>query len=242
MNRFYISCDGIDKELFKIVETKNVNDKSFYDLNITFKGHKKTLLMENAADGLERLMDTTNYDDYVDMDKSSHISVHCNPGKETTTIKRTYQLLNGEQKTIVQVTPGVKRDKLFVPVVFRVCGDMKDEAFNLKNQGNCVKLDVPYTTNNNQLRYMLVVSDKDILFHYDMEHPSNLQRYRFKNFNLTIIYSFIQVPSHKQAITFTLQTNKEEYENLRGIDWWEVYNTYTQFNSLYIDTYFSIKR
>jgi len=242
MTRFYINCDGIDKELFKVVETKNVNDKTCYDLNISFKGLNKTLLLEATAKNFESLLDTTNYDDYKDTDKSSHISVHCNPGKETSTIKRTYQFTNGEKKTLVQVTPGIKRDKLFVPIVFRVCGDMKDEVYRLKNQGHCVNLDVPYTTHNNQLRYMLVLSEKDIEFHYDMEHPSHLKRNNFRNFNLTIIYSFIQVPSPKQAINFNIQTKKEEYENLRGLDWWEVYNEYTLLNSIYNQTYFSKKR
>ena len=32
MHRFYINCDGIDKELFKVVETRNYRDHSCFDM------------------------------------------------------------------------------------------------------------------------------------------------------------------------------------------------------------------
>ncbi len=125
MKRFYLTVSGEKKELFKVNEIKNINNDSYQDLNISFLGQGK-MLIDKASNSFFNLMNTDNYQDYISI-RESHISVHCNPNKESITIKRTIMINGKEVVTMAQVSPGVKRDKLFVPIIFRFCGEMSSD-------------------------------------------------------------------------------------------------------------------
>lgn len=238
MKRFFVCANGVDKEIFKVNEIHNAKDRSCYDLNLSFLGSTKSFTNENLNPSFLPLLDTENYDSYKDQLPESHISVHCNPGKESVTIKRTIAMQDGENKTFVQVTPGIKRDKAFVPIIFRFCGNMSNESLNLKTYQNAMSLETSYNPSTDQLRYMLVLSDSNVEFPFDIEHPSNMKSCKFTNFNLTILYSYFNFPSQKQTINFTPYTKKENYNYTRGLEGWEVYNLYTYLYMQYADAYF----
>ncbi len=80
---------------------------------------------------------------------------------------------------------------------------------------------------------MIIISDKDIHFNYDNEYPSNMLEYTFNNFNLTIIFSYLNSPSLRQTVNMFFHTTKEDYDILRGYEWWEIYNLYTYINMSY---------
>lgn len=168
--------------------------------------------------------------------------MHYNPNsKDSITIKQTIKFNNGiSPLCFYNITPGIKRNKLFIPILFKIVGKLYDKIFNLKknNKDHIIFLPINYSPQKDQLIYMLVISNKNIYFNHDLEHPSNLYRYTFNNFELTIIYSYFNFPSTKQSISIFPYTKKEEYKNIRGYEWWEIYNLYTDLLSLYSKFYF----
>jgi hypothetical protein len=239
MVKFSIKANGVDKLLFRIKEVNNRVNKEYKDLNITFPSSKRIYFPPRSGDMKELIDNLSNYKYYIEY-VESHISVHCNPGKETITIKRSIKLNDNESVSSCQVNPGVKRDNLFVPIIFRIVGDIDDPIFDLSNSSNdrIVYLPTEYNPKKDQLRFMLVASSSEKHFTPHIEHPSNTLFYQFKNFTITIIYSFFNHPSHKPSINIVPVTFPETYNHVRGKDWWEIYNLYTDINTIYIKEYY----
>jgi hypothetical protein len=239
MIKFTIKVKGQDKLLLRIREVHNNSNKEYKDLNISFPGRKKIYFPLEKGNIIKELINVTDSNDYSEF-VESHISVHCNPGKDTITIKRTTKINNQETISSCQVNPGTKRDQLFVPIIFKIVGEIEEPTFNINDSidDEVIKLPSEYNPNTDQLRFMLVVSSHEVTFNYDHEHPSNIFKYQFNNFTLTIIYSYLNQPSHKQSINIVPFTTPENFDNIRGLDWWEIYNLYTEINMMYANAYF----
>lgn len=169
-----------------------------------------------------------------------HISIHCNPNSNTTnTIKQTIVTCNST-KTNVQVSTGIKADKKFIPIVFRVCGNqLRDRyLYTQKQQENLVSLG-EYNPLRDQLRLFMFISENNQIFPQDVEHPSNYKFIELNNFRIHLLWSYFNKPSHEHAIDFFIQTQKENGP-IRGLEWFEIYNLYTNINKTYIDEYFKI--
>lgn len=67
-------------------------------------------------------------------------------------------------------------------------------------------------------RFMALCSRRGISFPKDEEHPSNLLEFEFSYFTLTVIWSYLNKPSHLQAIDFFLGT-KIETGPIHGLHW-----------------------
>jgi hypothetical protein len=239
MIKFTIKVKGQDKLLFRIREVNNSSNNEYKDLNITFPGRKKVYFPMETGNILKELINVTESNDYIEF-VESHISVHCNPGKSTITIKRATKINKQETISTCQVNPGTKRDQLFVPIIFKIVGDIEESAFNIDDfiEDEIIKLPSEYYPKTDQLRFMLIVSSREVNFNYDFEHPSNIFTYQFNNFTLTIIYSFLNQPSHKQSINIVPYTTPEIFDIIRGLDWWEIYHLYTEINMMYANAYF----
>lgn len=236
--KFCVKVNNIDKELFRIKEVKGNTE-----LNVTFNGGIKSCIVGKDVDEFKELFDSQKVKEGNLIDGSSHITVHANKNNdENNTIKRTIAYENDELKdtTMVQVTPGMKRDNKFVPIIFRISGDLRKEQFNLKKKENDIikYLYYNFEQSSNQLKYMIVVSKSDTDFHFDEEHPSNILAHKFKNFNITVIYSILNVKPLEQTISITFQTKAEDYDYLRGYEWYEIYNLYTDFTLIHANEYF----
>lgn len=169
---------------------------------------------------------------------AKHISVHTSSQSlEVNVIKRTQRFAD-RVKDICQVTTGIKRDNLFVPVLFRVCGDQSRARYALPSlcADNLVSLG-QYNPEDGQLRFMAVCSRRGTLFPKDEEHPSNLTHIEFSSFTLTVIWSYLNRPSHPQAIDFFIGTNRENGP-MRGLEWFEIYNLYTDLYMTHAQEYF----
>jgi hypothetical protein len=86
---------------------------------------------------------------------------------------------------------------------------------------------------------MVVASRRGTSFPCDKEHPSNCLERNFAIFTITIIWSFFNRPSHPQAIDFFLKT-KRQTGPVRGFEWWEIYNLYTDLYGAHAEHYFQV--
>ncbi|WP_261302915.1 hypothetical protein [Paenibacillus andongensis] len=232
MKRFTIKTNGVLKTLFTVVELKS------NDLNIQFPGQKQVRI---PKDTFQELINTDASEMYLPY-RGQHISIHNSPQSvNTNTIKRTIEFTETEKLPYYNITPGLKRDNLFVPVIFRVCGDFVDSSYNYipKNKYHHIELPFEFNPLSDQLRFMLVVSGNEREFHFDDEHPSNVYSERFNNFYITIIYSIFNRPSKQHSINMYLTTKQEQVIPPRGFECWEIYNLYTEMNTYYINHYFN---
>jgi hypothetical protein len=108
------------------------------------------------------------------------------------------------------MTNGIKQDNLFVPVLFRVAGDLSRERYRLpvKCADRLESLGA-FEPSQAQLRFMTVCSRRGTPFPADGEHPSNVKGVNFEHFTLTVLWSCLNKPSHPQAVDFFLSTMAE---------------------------------
>ena len=231
MTRYCVIVDDVEKELFKIRESKNADNADFFDLNISFKGLNQSRISK-SGETLSDLFIEGDYSKYIQTHKGSHITVHCNPSHDTITIKRSLLDTSSQMlQSSVQVVD-IKTGHFFVPIIFRVCGSMSDACYNVKSCKNdeYVWFKVPVKTAKDQLRYMIAVSWGNNPLPVIDEHPSHVISTAYKNFTITVIYSFLNVRTEHQNLTFSLQTNPTAESTPRGLDFCGLYNFYTDIN------------
>ncbi|MBW2596001.1 MAG: hypothetical protein JRC93_08505 [Deltaproteobacteria bacterium] len=228
--RITINVDEVNRNVVSIWE--NPNNK---DLNIHIAGGGGTF----NANSLKELVAGTEEENYLPSDK--HISIHNSPqSPENSMLKRTVKYANGKQDTSVQITGAIKTDNLYTPALFRICGDLCRDRYLLPELcGDEIISLGAYTPSRDQLRFMVVVSDKDKPFTPDNEHPSNDIMLAFSNFSVTIIWSYFNQPSHPHAIDFFLSTTRESGP-VTGFDWWQIYNLYTDLYMACANEYFEV--
>jgi hypothetical protein len=226
--RFVIDVNGTPRTVFSVSEQKSGD----FNIHITSGGRAY------SGETLNDLVAISDESAYEECEK--HFSVHTSPKSRTVNvIKRTKAFL-GRVEDSCQVTTGIKLDNLFVPVLFRVCGDLSRERYSLP--GPCADTLVAlgqYKPSQDQLRFMAVCSRPETPFPKDAEHPSNLLGIQFSNFTLTVIWSYLNKPSHPHAIDFFLGT-KAETGPIRGLHWFEIYNLYTDLYMTHAEEYFRV--
>lgn len=227
-SRIVIDVNGTPRTVFSVSEQKSG------DLNIHITSGGRAYTGETLND-LVAISDESDFEEY-----EMHFSVHTSPKSlSVNVIKRTQTFLDRVQDGC-QVTTGIKQDNLFVPVLFRVCGDLSRERYLLPTP--CSDTLIPigqYQPNKDQLRFMAVCSRRGTSFPKDDEHPSNLLEVHFSNFTLTVIWSYLNKPSHPHAIDFFLGT-KVETGPIRGLHWFEIYNLYTDLYMKHAEEYFRV--
>jgi hypothetical protein len=228
--RFTIDVDGSPRTVLSILENPNS-----HDLNIHITGGGATY----SADSLKDLVAGTEEENYEPSEK--HITIHNSPkSKENNVIKRTIVYSSKEPDSSVQVTGAIKTDNLYTPALFRVCGDLGRERYEIPENHNDEVISLgSYTPNKDQLRFMVVVSDIDQPFEPDIEHPSNDMVILFEKFSITLIWSYLNQPSHPHAIDFFLSTTREGGP-ITGFEWWQIYNLYTDLYMASTNEYFNV--
>lgn len=228
--RFTIDVDGSPRTVLSVLENPNN-----YDLNIHITGGGGTY----SADSLKELVAGTEEENYESTEK--HITVHNSlQSKENNVIKRTIEYPGRRLDSSVQVTGAIKANKLYTPALFRVCGDLSRERYRTsKNHADDAISLGSYTPNKDQLRFMVVVSDVNHPFEPDIEHSSNDMVIVFEKFSVTLIWSYLNQPSHPHAIDFFLSTTKESGP-IEGFEWWQIYNLYTDLYMASAREYFNV--
>ncbi len=228
--RFIINVDGSPRTVLSIWGNPNN-----HDLNIHITGGGATY----SSDSLKELVIGTEEENYIRSEK--HITVHNSPkSQENNVIKRTIEYTEKEPDTSVQVTGAIKTDNLYTPALFRVCGDLSRDRYEIPEDCNDEIISLgSYTPNKAQLRFMVVVSDIAKPFKPDIEHPSNDTLIQFQNFSVTLIWSYMNQPSHPHAIDFFLSTTRES-GSIAGFEWWQIYNIYTDLYMASANEYFDV--
>lgn len=226
--RFVINVDGVQRKVLSIKETAQG------DLNLHFSSGGKTY----SASSLHDLIACCDESRFETSEK--HISVHRSlQSDEVNLIKRTV-CYSDRKEDMCQITTGIKKDELFVPIVFRVCGDLSRNRFKVIKPLNKKTLSLgSYDPKRDQVRFLAVCSRRGTSFPKDEEHPSNVTEVQFTYFTLTLIWSYFNQPSHPQAIDFFIGTTPENGP-IRGLEWYEVYNLYTDFYMVHAMEYFKI--
>lgn len=226
--RFVIDVGGSPRTVFGVNETPSG------DLNIHITSGGRAY----SAPTLGELVAVCDESKFEECDK--HISVHgTRNNPEVNFIKRT-QAFPDRADFLYHVTTGIKQDNLFVPVLFRVCGDLSRDRYQLPVRcADRLESLGAYEPSQGQLRFMIVCSRSATSFPKDEEHPSNMTGISFKNFRLTVIWSFLNKLSHPQAIDFFLST-KPETGPVRGLHWYEIYNLYADLYMTHAQEYFEI--
>ncbi|MBT3355424.1 MAG: hypothetical protein HN402_10960 [Candidatus Scalindua sp.] len=228
--RITIKVDGRNRTVLAIWE--NPNNK---DLNMHITSGGSTY----QADTLNELVAGTEEENYIPTEK--YISVHNSPNSaENNLLKRTINYVTGEKETSVQVTGAIKSNNLYTPALFRVCGDLSRDRYLITDtcKDETISLGA-YTPTRDQLRFMVVISNKDKPFTPDREHPSNDILLEFSDFSVTFIWSYLNQASHPHAIDFFLSTTKEDGP-IAGFDWWQIYNFYTDLYMASANEYFEV--
>ena len=226
--RFVIEVNESPRTVFRVSEQRS-GDLNFH---ITSGGR------DYSGNTLNDLVAISDESEFENCEK--HISVHTSPKSLSVNVIKRTQVFVDRVEDSCQVTTGIKQDNLFVPVLFRVCGDLSRERYALPEpcQDQLVSLG-RYDPSQGQLRFMAVCSRRGTLFPKDEEHPSNLLELQFSNFTLTVIWSYLNKPSHPHAIDFFLGT-KRESGPIKGLDWFEIYNLYTDLYMVHAEEYFRV--
>lgn len=224
--RFTIDVNGQPKTVFSIVEKKDG------DLNLHITSGGKSYKTENLSQ-LVVIPDGVTFEPC-----SMHISIHpSSRSDETNTIKWT-QTYSAREENIHQLTTGMKKDNLFVPALFRVCGDLTADRYSVKEKTNESRISLgAYDPSKDQLRFMVVCGRADKSFQKIDDHPSNLIQHVFPNFTLTLIWSYLNLPSHPQAIDFFLGAKNEGAIPIGGFDEAGIYNMYTSLYMTHAEEY-----
>ncbi|WP_432731291.1 hypothetical protein [Variovorax sp. W6] len=226
--RFVIEVEDSPRTMFSVHETRGG------DLNIHITGGGRAY----SAATLGELVAICDESKAEFCEK--HISVHASKKSASVNVIKRTQTFPNREVTECQVTTGIKQDDLFVPVLFRVCGDLSRDRYQLPARCND-RLEPlgRYDPIEGQLRFMVVCSRRGTSFPKDDEHPSNVKEVKFDGYTLTVIWSFLDRASHPQAVDFFLSTNKETGP-IRGLQWFEIYNVYTDLYMAHAQEYFRI--
>lgn len=226
--RFVINVGGLPRTVFAMHETRGG------DLNIHITSGGRAYSAPTFGE-LVAICDELKFEEC-----EKHISVHASKKSSLVNVIKRTQTFPDRTEDLCQVTTGIKQDDLFVPVLFRVCGDLSSDRYQLpaKCADRFESLGA-YEPSQEQLRFMAVCSRRGTSFPTDQEHPSNIKEVNFENFTLTVIWSYLNKPSHLQAIDFFLST-KVETGPIRGLQRFEIYNLYTNLNMIHAQEYFKI--
>ncbi len=227
--RFVINVENQPRTVFGIQETKNG------DLNIhTTRGGKR--YSAPTMNGLVAVSDEALFEEC-----NTHISVHTSSNSdEHTVVKRTYDYRKRLKENLdigYQFTTGLKKDNLFIPIIFRIAGDLSRERYKLPQGCKDILINLgSYDPKSDQLRLMVLVSNPSTQFPQWNEHASNYLEYNFSNFRLTVLWSYLNLPSHPQAIDFFLETLQESGP-IKGFKWGDIYNLYNDLNINHANSY-----
>ncbi|MCZ3380400.1 hypothetical protein [Rhizobium sp. AG207R] len=231
--RFAVGANGQSKQLFSIRQVKNSGDKSVTDLNLHFRGGGRS----RFATTFDELVKPADPSKYVSAEQ--HLSIHANPGRDTNTITRRLVLEEGNAEAgKVLVTTGIKAG-LFVPILFKVCGDLSGDRHELPKTTDKVLSFGDFNPERDQLRFMVILSAGGNRFPTDEEHPTNSMSVSFQDYEVTVLWSYFNFAAPPHALNVA-PFSTEETGVVPGYQWQEVYNLYTDLNMAYAEAYFRL--
>ncbi|WP_441228030.1 hypothetical protein AB7813_08740 [Tardiphaga sp. 20_F10_N6_6] len=224
---------GSPKNLFSVLEIANRDDRSKTDLNIHFSSGGKIF----RGESVETLIRPPPTDQYQDC--HIHFSVHASVKSATVnSIHREVMIAGQSTGDSVLLTTALKKDHLFAPLTFVICGDFKNGRFDIpENDISEIVTLGQLDPDRDQFRFMVVLAEAGKLFPYQKEHPSRFLQYHFQDYELIVISSYFNMPAQPHMIDLVPFTTKEGGPQ-RGFYWQEVYNLYTDWYMLYAQGYF----
>jgi hypothetical protein len=192
------SVDNNKFKLFEIKEISNSDDKEFSDYILLMPRSKYTILEDGKV--------MNNLKDY-------HITIHECPGKESVMIKSTQKDIEGKEISLVQVNPGIKRDHLFIPLLYSIIGDDIVKKYTKSEIKDEVLVGKDYNYKIQQLHYFVALSENKEVQKFTCGTKSIVVPLR--KYNLHILYLYMNIITQWSVFRF-YQTKSEEYNNLSG--------------------------
>lgn len=189
--------------------------------------------MFKTGTSISELIKDVEKDKYVksNLHEGPHISIHFNPSKQSVFINRTSNI-----KQDCNIL-GIKNDKLFAPVILKIFGKIDNHYFVKPrhiNKGE--NIGINFDSNKDTLTMFFLVSAPDNNFMKNPEYPANFYEKDFKNFKLTVIYRFFNMPAERMTINFFQSSSPNK--PMRGLEWWEVCNLYNDLEMMFVSDYF----
>lgn len=208
-------------KIFEIKEIKNSTDNSFSDFILLMTKNRYTIFDDGRI-----IKDIKDY----------HITIHECPGKESVMIKSTQIDKDGNEFTLAQVNPGIKRDHLFIPLFYSIIGKDKQKKYT-ESTIKEIFIGRDYNPNVVQMHYLVALSDNTMIPAYLNKTKSQIVH--LGKYNLHILFLYSSIISKNYSVFRFKTTKREEYEFLSGKTPDEIEQ---YLFSLFIDSYEKIKK
>ncbi len=230
MRSYFLGKDqGKMIRIFSVQERKNPENDSYFDLELFFPGKGLFRINKEIGDLIKNI-DLNEYSK-APLNEGPHISVHYEPSKTSLFINRTTNIKEGHNVS------GIKNGDLFATVILKIFGETTDK-YNAKekhiNKGT--DIGVNFNSKSDTLVMFFLISRLGTIFKKDLEYPVNYFEKDFKNFKLTVLYRYFNMPPEKMTINFFLVT--QPGITVQGLYNWQIYNLLNDLEMSYVTNYF----
>ena len=226
--RFHVTAtfSGVAKRLFSLRLRSN-------DLSVIVSGSPSPKLAH--VESLEKLF-SLEPDAYENL-QNRYITIHTSHGSPRTNVINHHDFVDKQQDRVQRHTStGIKVEREFIPVTFKVSGDLGSEKNNFQRAPDYQVADI--NTENDSLVWMLSVGPAGREFEFIEDHPSNLYQFDFGEFRFVFIWSLFNFPALKPTLEFKV-LSRDEALALPGLENFDVYNHYTYLKCQYSKAYFN---
>ncbi len=219
--RYIVECDGKLLRLFSVIERKESGD---------------LVIKLNHSDFYREFEKEPNNNIII---KNQKYSVHCSPNSidKINSIVHTLDLSNGETIRTSHYTKALKQNDLFASLYIKRCPDLNKPKYETDlNKIEIINLG-SYDPLKCFLYYMIVIGNKGHDFNNYCESDINSKTVQYKNFSLTVLWSFAIMPSnHTSAISHLLTLRPEdlpeiENETQKGLTQLETFELFRLYRS-----------
>ena len=219
--QFVVDTPQGEKVLFSLVQDKKKG-------NVYITSPKGPRL--GSAESLVALLQLDS-EQFVKVENANKVSLHPSRASETlSSIKH----LNPEG---FLYTDALKSHGLFVPIVFKVFGNLAGERFSTGNSQSG-RIEIPFVDfSKDTLVIGVALGPKGLDFEKIEDHPSTLISVHFDDFSVWIIWSLFNRPAPTATVNFSHRGGTREVP-IGGSQNYEIYNFFTDVKGKYSEAYF----
>jgi hypothetical protein len=186
-----INVDGKPRELFTLEDREQDGDLYIYI----------------PAAVLSRDLGTTITDNQPPI-KTQKISVHrsLDSPHNINVIKLTRIFADDTERSERHVTRAIKAKNAWVPLFCSRRANMSHDSYLVSPKAKDTWPLGSFDTSKFTLLFSIVVSHRDLIYRPPLRSNTNCQTRRFQHFSITVLWSFVSVPSPQSAMTAFLFT------------------------------------
>jgi len=140
--------------------------------------------------------------------KEYRYTAHISPNSDINTIKLTRINEDGELFTEVQYTLAIKGTNSFAPLYARRCSSLEDKGYDIKNPVKGKNISLGKLVPGFTLVFTVFIGPSNRNFEFTPMNDFRVLQQRFKEFNIVIMFSFLNIPSHESGALLHAVTKK----------------------------------